>query len=76
MYAFDSTVYDFNASNKFSSTPAQVLNFQEFSKPSVYSNPLYITDSGNILACGDLCFRVFKRLLKVIGKNVCYLYSV
>ena len=35
-----------------------------------------ITASGNILASGNLCFRVFKLQLKVINKNVCYLYSV
>ena len=39
-------------------------------------NPMCITASGNILASGNLCFRVFKLQLKVINKNVCYLYSV
>ena len=39
-------------------------------------DPLCITASGNILANGNFCFRVFKRQLKVINKNVCYLYSV
>ena len=34
---------------------------------------LCITASGNILASGNLCFRVFKLQLKVINKNVCYL---
>ena len=34
-----------------------------------------ITAAGNILASGNLCFRVFKLQLKVINKNVCYLYS-
>ena len=32
--------------------------------------------SGNILDNENLCFRVFKVQLKVINKNVCYLYSV
>ena len=40
-----------------------------------FGNPLCITASGNILASGNLCFRVFKLQLKVIIKNVCYLYS-
>ena len=35
-----------------------------------------ITATGNILANGNLCFKVFKLQLKVINKNVCYLYSV
>ena len=35
-----------------------------------------ITASGNILASGNLCFRVFKLQLKVINKNLCHLYSV
>ena len=35
-----------------------------------------IAASGNILACGNLCFRVFKLQLKVINKKFCYLYSV
>ena len=38
--------------------------------------PLCITVSGNILDSENLCFRVFKVQLKVINKNVCYLYSV
>ena len=38
--------------------------------------PLCITASRNILASGNLCFRVFKLQLKVVNKNVCYLYSV
>ena len=38
--------------------------------------PLCITAGGNILASGNLCFRVFKLKLKVINKNFCYLYSV
>ena len=41
-------------------------------KKSFY--PLCITASGNILANGNFCFRVFKLQLKVINKNVCYLY--
>ena len=40
------------------------------------ATPLCITASGNILASGNLCSRVFKLQLKVIKKNVCYLYSV
>ena len=35
-----------------------------------------ITASGNILGSGNFCFRVFKLQLKVINKNVCYLYNV
>ena len=35
-----------------------------------------ITASGNISANGNLCFRVFVLQLKVINKNICYLYSV
>ena len=35
-----------------------------------------ITASGNTLASGNLFFRVFKLQLKVIDKNICYLYSV
>ena len=35
-----------------------------------------ITANGNILASGNLCFRVFKLQLKVIRKNFCYLYSI
>ena len=38
--------------------------------------PLCIMVSGNILASENLCFRVLKVQLKVINKNVCYLYSV
>ena len=37
---------------------------------------LYITATGNILANGSLCFRVLKLQLKIINKNICYLYSV
>ena len=37
---------------------------------------VFVTASGNILAGGNFCFRVFKLQLKVINKNVCYLYSV
>ena len=35
-----------------------------------------ITANGNILASGNLSFRVFNLQLKVIKKNICYLYSV
>ena len=35
--------------------------------------PLCITASGNILANGNLCFRLFKLQLKAINKNACYL---
>ena len=35
-----------------------------------------ITASGNILDSGNLFFREFKRQLKVISKNICYLYSL
>ena len=35
-----------------------------------------ITANGNILASGNLCFRVFNHQLKVINKNIYYLYSV
>ena len=35
-----------------------------------------ITATGNILPSGNLCLRVFKLQLKVIHKNVSYLYSV
>ena len=37
---------------------------------------LCIRASGNILASGNLCFRLFKLQLKVINKNVFYLYRV
>ena len=37
---------------------------------------IFITASGKILASGNLCFRLFKLQLKVINKNICYLYSV
>ena len=37
--------------------------------------PLGITAIGNISANGNLYFKVFKLQLKVINKNVCYLYS-
>ena len=37
-----------------------------FSHP-LSNNPLWITASGNILAGGNLCFRVFKLQLKVIN---------
>ena len=40
------------------------------------SDNLCITASGNILAGGNLCFRVYELQFKVINKNVCYLYSV
>ena len=39
-----------------------------------FKEGMCITASGNILASGNLCFRVFKLQLKVINKNVCYLY--
>ena len=32
--------FDFNVKNKISSAPTRLLNFQEFSKPSVFPNPL------------------------------------
>ena len=35
-----------------------------------------ITASGNILAGGNLSYRVPNLQLKAISKNVCYLYSV
>ena len=41
-----------------------------------YEEGVCITAIGNILASGNLCFRVFKLQLKVLNKNVCYLYSV
>ena len=37
---------------------------------------LCITAGGNLVASGNLCFRVFKLQLKVFNKNVYYLYSV
>ena len=46
--------------------------FDGLAKPS----GVCITASGNILANGNFCFRVFKLQLKVINKNDCYLYSV
>ena len=56
-------------------------NFEKFNNfPWFYllnfPSTLYIAASGNILASGNLCFRVFKLQLKVINKNVCYLCSV
>ena len=39
-----------------------------------FSGWVCITASGNILASGNLCFRVFKLQLKVINKNVCYFH--
>ena len=41
-----------------------------------FQDPLFITASGNILVSGNLCFRVFKFQLKVINKNICYLYCI
>ena len=41
----------------------------------VQAQGVCITASGNILVCGNLCFRVFKFQLKVINENVCYLHS-
>ena len=32
--------------------------------------------NGNIVASGNLYFRVFNLQLKIINKNFCYLYSV
>ena len=37
---------------------------------------MWITANGNILASGNLCFRVFNLQLKVINKVFSYLYSV
>ena len=45
-------------------------------KPPVLAVKLCITASENILAGRNLCFRVFKLQLKVINKNVCFLYNV
>ena len=41
-----------------------------------YGNYISITANGNILASGNLSFRVFNLQLKVINKNLCYLYNV
>ena len=41
-----------------------------------FQDPLCIAASGNILVSGNLCFRVFKFQLKVINKNICYLYCI
>ena len=37
--------------------------------------PLCITARGNIVASGNLCFRIFNLQLNVINKNVCDFYS-
>ena len=43
---------------------------------AIWQRCVCITANGNILASGNLCFRVFNLQLKVINKNFCYLYSV
>ena len=45
-------------------------------KPPKILESLCITASGNILASGNLRFRVFKLQLKVLNNNAYYLYSV
>ena len=39
-------------------------------------DPLCIAANGNLLASGNLCFRVFNFQLKVINKNFCYIRTV
>ena len=56
----------------------QRINIPKILEPDniIVHEGVCITANGNIVASGNLCFRVFNLPLKVINKNFCYLYSV
>ena len=62
---------------KFEKSSTLVFKVKSLWK-QMYKQPpevLCITASENILASGNLFFRVLKLQLKVINKNICYLYN-